>query len=49
MNTKYYSNNLTNIYTLGFVFCGVGRRCDPLRLMSYALLYTTSRESIQLC
>ena len=38
-----------NIYTLGFVFCGVGRGCDPLRLMSYAFLYTTSRESIRLC
>ena len=36
MNTKKYSNNLMNIYTLGFVFCGVGRGCAPLRLMSYA-------------
>ena len=38
-----------SIYTLGFEFVVVGRRCDPLRLMSYAFLYTTSRESIQLC
>ena len=30
-----------DIYTLGFKFRGVGRRCDPLRLMSYAFLYTT--------
>ena len=31
-----------NFYTLGLVFCGVGRGCDPMRLMSYAFLYTTT-------
>ena len=41
MNTKSYSNNLMNNYNLGLVFCGVGRGCDPLRLMSNAFLYTT--------